>query len=76
MATLETKVPKEGTETVSGGRVFQSLIVLGTNDRVEAVVSTAGYPLESEGEDTLILAVISKRTLITHKSSMSSSTRW
>ena len=29
--TLEMKAPKEGAETVFGGRVFQSLTVLGKN---------------------------------------------
>ena len=31
-ATLEMKAPMEGAETVCGGRVFQSLTVLGKNE--------------------------------------------
>ena len=30
--SLETKAPKEGAETVAGGRVFQSLAVLGKHE--------------------------------------------
>ena len=32
LATLETKAPKVGAETVSGGRLFQSLTVQGKNE--------------------------------------------
>ena len=32
LATPEMKAPKDGAGTISGGRVFQSLIVLGKNE--------------------------------------------